>query len=81
MPSRIVYSVRDKSRELLERLKKAPSTMRELYAACSSRSEVVATFLAVLDRCRSRCVSLIDGSETTVCFEQLPEDELHTEFE
>ena len=49
MPSRIVYSVREKSRELIERLKKAPSTMRGLYAACTSRSEVVATFIAVLE--------------------------------
>ena len=51
MPSRIVYSVREKSRELIERLKKAPSTMRGLYAACTSRSEVVATFISVLELC------------------------------
>ena len=51
MPGRIVYSVRDKSRELIERLKKGSATMRELYASCASRSEVVATFISVLELC------------------------------
>ena len=51
MPSRITYSVRDKSRELIERLKKGSASMRELYETCSSRSEVVATFISVLELC------------------------------
>lgn len=51
VPSRIIYSVRDKSRELLTRLGKKSATLGELYAACSSRSEVVATFIAVLELC------------------------------
>ncbi len=51
VPSRIVYSVRDKSRELIERLKKGRATMRELYDSCASRSEVVATFISVLELC------------------------------
>ena len=51
VPSRIVYSVRDKSRELIERLKKGGASMRELYESCSSRSEVVATFISVLELC------------------------------
>ena len=50
-PSKITYSVRDKSRELIEKLRKKSSTLRELYSACSSRSEVVATFLSVLELC------------------------------
>ena len=58
VPQRIVYSVRDKSRELIERLRKAPSTMRELYAACTSRSEVVATFISVLELCSMGSVRL-----------------------
>ena len=51
IPSRIVYSVRSKSRELLERLRLGPVTMEELYRACTSRSEIVATFLSVLELC------------------------------
>ena len=51
VPSRITYSVRDKSRELLERLRKEKATLSELYEACASRSEVVATFISVLELC------------------------------
>ena len=51
IPSRIVYSVRSKSRELLERLRRGPATLQELYLACASRSEVVAAFLSVLELC------------------------------
>ncbi len=51
MPGKITYSVRDKSRELIERLKKGRATLRELYEDCASRSEVVATFISVLELC------------------------------
>ena len=51
-PQRIVYSVRDKSRELIERLKADGETrLNALYAACESRSEVIATFLCLLELC------------------------------
>ena len=51
-PKRIVYSVRDKSRELIERLKTDGETrLSALYAACESRSEVIATFLCLLELC------------------------------
>ena len=48
MPSRIVYSVRNKSRQILERLSIRNLTLKELYADCCSRSEIVATFISVL---------------------------------
>ncbi len=51
IPSRIVYSVRSKSRELLELLRRGPATLEQLYRACSSPSELVATFLSVLELC------------------------------
>ena len=51
IPRRILYSVRSKSRELIERLRTAPALMRELYGSCRSRSELVATFLAILELC------------------------------
>lgn len=51
-PQRIVYSVRDKSRELIERLKTDGETsLRSLYASCESRSEIIATFLCLLELC------------------------------
>ena len=51
IPSRIIYSVRSKSRELLERLRLGPALLEELYARCATRSELVATFLSVLELC------------------------------
>ena len=51
VPQRIVYSVRDKSYQLLQRLKQGNARMDELYRACASKSEVVATFVSVLELC------------------------------
>ncbi len=53
IPHRIVYSVRDKGREILITLGKGPQALSRLYMGCGSSSEVVATFVAVLELCRS----------------------------
>ena len=49
IPKRIIYSVRSKSRQILERLHGGSCRLEELYRACGSRSEVVATFVSVLE--------------------------------
>ena len=51
MPKRIVFSVKEKSRQMLNRLRERPTTLEELYRTCRSRSEVVATFLSILELC------------------------------
>ena len=51
IPRRIVYSIRDKSRQILGSLRAGPSTLKALYEQCASRSEVVATFMSVLEMC------------------------------
>ena len=51
IPRRIVYSVRDKSRQIIDRLRSGPAALSELYRACHSRSEVVATFMSILELC------------------------------
>ena len=51
VPARIVYSVRDKSAQILNALKGGPLTLAVLYRGCTSRSEIVATFLSVLELC------------------------------
>ncbi len=51
VPKRIVYSVKDKSRQILLRLGEKVSSLNEIYAECSSRSELVASFVAVLELC------------------------------
>ena len=51
IPRRIIYSVRSKSRQLLDRLRLGPALLEELYHSCSTRSELVATFLSMLELC------------------------------
>lgn len=51
VPQRILYSVRSKSRQIIERLRRGAATLDELYRGCASRSEVVATFVSVLELC------------------------------
>ncbi len=57
-PSRIVYEVKTKSRELLIRLKQGEARLSELYSDCSSRSEIVATFISILELCSMGSIEL-----------------------
>ena len=51
-PKRITYSVRQKSRDLIDLLRsEGAMTLKALYLRCESRSEIVATFLSVLELC------------------------------
>lgn len=52
LPKRIIYNVRDKCAQLFELLKaEGPKPLRTLYEMSRSRSELVATFLSVLELC------------------------------
>ena len=64
VPSRIVYSVYDKSREILGKLRRGKMDLRDLYGSCRSRSELVATFLSVLELCSMGSVALTRKGET-----------------
>ena len=58
------YPVESKAKEILRRLKEHGITrFRLLFQGSRSRSEVVATFLAVLELCRAHVLHLV-GSET-----------------
>ena len=70
VPRRIVYNVRDKSREILERLRGARRlTLGEVYAESGSRSELVAAFISVLELCSIGEVALsMEGEEIVLSF-------------
>lgn len=72
------YPVESKAREIIERLKRNGMTrFRLLFCGNRSRSEIVATFLAVLELCRA-CVIRLTGSEADCTVNQardLPESE------
>lgn len=63
-PRPVAYSVADKSRQLLERLRQhGPAPLRQIFAECGSRSELVAAFLAVLELCSMGALLVGDGGE------------------
>ncbi len=62
-PKRIVYGVRDKSRELISRLASGPATLGELCRESRSRSEVVAVFLSVLELCSMGSLTISESGE------------------
>lgn len=51
VPKKLVYSVRDKSLQIMRSLREKSATLAQLYAQCRSRSEVVATFVSILELC------------------------------
>ena len=63
IPHRITYSVRDKSRQILTGLRQRRSSLKTLYMACASRSEVVATFLSILELCSMGSIKLIRADD------------------
>ena len=69
------YPVTKKSAQLLQKLLlRGVSKFRQLFRGSRSRSEVVATFLAVLELCRLRSVELIEeGGELAVKLISVPE--------
>lgn len=69
VPSRIIYEVKTKSREIIERVRCGETKISELYSACGSRSEIVATFLSVLELCSMGSIELCgDESDYSIKF-------------
>lgn len=71
------YPVTKKAAQLLKRLlMRGVEKFHSLFRGSRSRSEIVATFLAVLELCRVHSISLEGaGSDMTVHFEKMPEGE------
>lgn len=58
------YPVEGKASELMERLRRwGAASFHQLFHGSRSRSEVVATFLAVLELCKARMLRLTDNGE------------------
>ena len=83
-PKRIVYPVREKSREILNRLTaKGRLSLRSFYRGSRSRSEVVATFVSILELCSAGHTRLLrekgeifiefTGGDTEAILEAIPE--------
>ena len=71
------YPVENKAMDILRRLKRGGVTLfRQLFQGSRSRSELVATFLAVLELCRSHVLQLT-GSESECTVRQVGEPPEH----
>ncbi len=70
VPRPIMYSVRDKGRQLIELLSgRRTAPLRELYAMAASRSELVATFISLLEMCSMGSVTIDrEGEDYLVTF-------------
>ena len=66
------YPVSDKAHEIIDRLKRFGITrVLLLFRGSRTRSEIVATFLAVLELCRSKAIHLLgSGADCTVDYEK-----------
>lgn len=78
------FPVTKKARQIIHRLvMNGVMHLRTLLRGCKSRSEIVATFLAVLDMCRNNSLSLTDtegtGDNPTLELIQTPEEALRKE--
>lgn len=63
VPKRIVYSVRSKSRQILSLLRSGDVRLKELYSLCRSRSELIASFISVLELCSMGNVAIERGGD------------------
>ena len=70
MPTPIIYSVTVKAEEIVRRLRQIGSMpVGELFGDAESRSEVVATFVAVLELCKLGSIAFVgEGAEMNVRF-------------
>ena len=71
LPKKIVFSIKDKSRQILSRLKLCDVSLNDLYSECKSTSEIVATFVSVLELCSNGNISIShskDGKSYDISF-------------
>ena len=68
-PKRIIRSVKQKSRTILEQLRNGDMTLMEILRACEDKSDRITAFLSVLELCSLGSI-LITGTDDgyVICF-------------
>ena len=66
VPSKIKYSVREKCSQLLGIVKNGPHSLSVLYSLCKSRTEIVATFISILELCSLGSLSVSSNGDDYV---------------
>lgn len=63
-PQRIIRSVKQKSRDILMRLREfGPASLMELLESCEDRSDMITAFLSVLELCSIGSVEIADSDD------------------
>ena len=63
-PSKILYSIHEKTAEIIKKMKKVVETsITELFSECQSRTELVATLIAVLELCKAGTLHIYGNEE------------------
>ena len=62
-PRRVLFSVREKSRNIVSSLRSGPRTLTDIFTECGSRTEVVAAFLSILELCSFGSISVADSDD------------------
>ncbi len=66
-PKRVLFSVREKSRSIVRILRSGPASFGAIFSECTSRTEIVAAFLSILELCSFGRISVSDdGGEYIV---------------
>jgi segregation and condensation protein A len=77
VPKRIIFGVREKCEQLISLLRSGKAhTLQELYLMSKTRSEVIATFISVLELCSMGSLELLDcdGELTVVLCGEIPDE-------
>lgn len=60
-PRRVLFSVREKSRSIVNTLRSGPVSLGVIFGSCTSRTEIVAAFLSILELCSFGSISVEDN--------------------
>ena len=64
IPHKIAYSIKDKSRSILEMLRDGKVRLFDVYSGCETRSELIAAFMSVLEMCSMGSIMLTAGEDS-----------------
>ena len=79
-PGRIMYSIREKTVEIMDKMRQTGQTdFESLFAECISRSEIVATLMALLELCKAGSLFIYGDKDELIVSYKSDFDEAHLE--
>lgn len=63
IPRPITYSIKLKSRQIIELLAERELSLKQCYSICNSKSELIATFISILELCNAEILMLSEKDD------------------